>query len=150
MSTLKEIRSEIKKITESVTEIGKVYDQAIIATTDDKYKEAFGDEDGRINTLWFTQFHRKVIDAEGWKVETRERKWIFFFYFGYNNDEDSDLECDEILEKLCDKFNENETLNNKVNAHSKIDLITKIPAKLGNTLVHLCRLEMTTYDLTKI
>lgn len=145
-SALENIKSQIELIIKSVPGTGLVYNELILTKTEEEFRKKFV-KDKKINSIMFFQAPRKVTTEEGWTVEGVERTFVFFHYFGLNSDEHSGNRTENYLENLINAFNSNETLNDSVKSHFKMDLVANTPATFGgSTLVHFAMLEMTTEE----
>ena len=145
-SNLDNIRTEIKNILNSVPGTGLIYDELILAKTEDEFKKKFVKDD-KINVVMFFQAPRKVVKIyEGWEEEEVERTFVFTHYYGVKTDENSGKRTEDYLESVINAFNSNSDLNGAVKEHSKMDLMILTPATFGNTLVHLAMLEITTTE----
>lgn len=145
MAVLGDITDAIKVIAESVGGIGKVYDQFIQIKNSKDFKE-YATSDDITNLLWFTQVPRNVSNAEGFLLETVERTFVFVAYYRYSAEDNSDKQFREMLENLVNAFNANETLNDTVSSHYKMDILTNQPAMFVDVLVHLAILELKTTE----
>lgn len=145
MGKYTDICNAIVSIVNTVAGIGKVYDQAVIATTIKDLKER-GTKDDKINVLTFAQVARKTESSEAFKNEKTTRYFTFNFAYSYSFEENSDRIFGEMLEDLADKFNSNQTLNGTVKTHTKIEVVSNQPEKFSDVLCNFAVLKLETTE----
>lgn len=144
MLTLNEIKQRIKEIAESTEGIGKVYDRFVYAFDSKQLKDLFV-SDGKINALMFRHTQRESERGEGGKNELFARRlWKFRLIFGYNCDEESENQFDDICEALCEKFNSDSLSKCGIWRSSFMNITDKYDSEYHGVLVHNARMEMET------
>lgn len=146
------IADAIVSIMNTVPGIGRVYKQ-IPYVRDERevldYLTVLDPASQRvINAIGFTSFSRLAVikDNEAFEQEERQRLFIFILYYSYNFENNTDTTVRELADKITNIFNANQTLNNTVDSHSKLDLVNNNVGKFTNTLCHILGFEMTTTD----
>jgi hypothetical protein len=144
MAELNEIKSAIKQITETILEIGFVYERLVYAKDQNQLKELFV-KDGVLNCLMFRQVMRTASNETRSGNEVLiDRTWKFVLFYCYNKDNNSEQAFDNLCENLCKIFNANHDLNGSVNEHTWLDMTNKTDYSYHNVLCHRAEFEMVT------
>ncbi len=140
------VMSAIKTIAESVPGIGLVYDQLPLVNSEDKAKKLLVPKGtSTINVLSFFPRTRAIDKAEGFVIEEVGREIVFIHQYAYNFEKNSQKILNNFIEALTDTFNQNQTLNNTIAEHTKMELIDTQLGMYGTVLVHISALRMTVY-----
>lgn len=143
MQTLNEIKSNMKEIAESVSGIGKVYDRFLYAF-DVKQVTDFFAVNGSVNTLMFREIERTSEGGEGISGEIGVRRlWQFRFICGYNYENNSEANFDNLCEEICKTFN-SENCINSVPRSSFMNITNRYDSEYHGILVHNAEMEMET------
>jgi hypothetical protein len=143
MQTLKEIKSSLKEIATGVTGIGNVYERFLYAFDTKQVKDFFA-KDGIVNTLMFRETGRTADGGEGITNEFRvKRTWQFRLIYGYNYENNSEGNFDNLCEEMCKKFNSEECINT-IPRSSFMNITDRYDSEYHGILVHNAEMEMET------
>jgi len=143
MRTLNEIKSGIKEIAADVTGIGNVYDRFLYAFDTKQVKDFFS-KDGVVNALMFRETERTPDGGEGITTEFGvKRSWKFRVIYGYNYENNSEENFDNLCEELCKKFNSEHCINS-IPRSSFMNITDRYDSEYHGILVHNAEMEMET------
>lgn len=135
------IKTEIRNIILSVTGIEKVYEYERWANRAEKFLDLYKDSNDRING-W--EISRRI--TEEFKESTGSWQRIYSFiirgYYGIQDEAESEIAFDVLIELIADKIRANPTLNTSCIFHDWLQVDLTEPRIFNNVLVHYCELSL--------
>lgn len=145
MASLDDIKSAIKTIAESITDIGNVYDQVPPVNKWDEVLKNFI-SDNKLKILLFTKTIRNPqVISEQLSSFRIQHKWTFKYIYSSNVANESEKTFDNLCELICNTINANERLNNTIKRKDPISQPNKRYAMVCGILCHYAEFELTTY-----
>jgi hypothetical protein len=108
---LNKIREQIKVILQGVTGIGVVHDRIRMAIDTAKMLNLFKDSDGRINTIMFRREKMIKRSLSLGAPKVRAHVFLFIVIRGFNDAQASELEFDDLLTDIEERFDSYDDLN---------------------------------------
>jgi len=140
-SNLSNIKSKISDILKSIENIGNVYYGIQYATEESELLNLYQYKD-ELRGIWFRAKQRKVDIAD--EDDEIIRTWEFEYLYQYSKDSENRL--DELIENICETFENNYTLQGSVREHTGMQMTDKTESEIGGILCFIVNLELTTYE----
>jgi len=145
MTALQNIRTQLKAILKDISGIGNIYPYY-------RYKKNDWNETLKLFKLgsdfkgvMFRQVSRKdPVDDDNNDIT---RKWEFTMLRQVNDEQQTALQFEDLIEVVCETFNnENQDLNNSVREHNNLQLIDITEQMIGDVLCHQAVLNLETIE----
>lgn len=139
--SLASIKTEIRNILLSVDGIEKVHAYERWTNRGEKFKEFYVDSNNKINGWEITRRSaEEVKESTGsWK---RTHEFIIRGYYGIQDEAESEIAFEALIELIADKIRTNANLNTTCIYHSWLQLDIMEPRMFSNFLAHYCELSL--------
>ncbi len=143
--SLPSIVTAISQIIGTVDGVGKIIHGIVYLRSQVEIDQVM--KSGIINAVGFIHAGKIAEYEEGFDVEDCKRRFFFVYYREHSPANDSFTTVETFAENLMNKFNRNETLQNTVSTHSKLNLTSNILiTAFNNKLVHMLTFELETEE----
>lgn len=139
------IRTEIRNILISVDGIEKVYEYERWTNRGEKFMDLYFDSNNKLNGWEIT---RSVTEELKESLGSWRRIYTFIIrgYYGLQDEAESELAFNALIEAIADKFRANPNLNTTCIYHDWLQVDLVEPRMFSNFLVHYCELSLRVYE----
>lgn len=148
--SLKEIREQAAAILASVPGVGVVHEYQRYATSWDRFMELFrhenADGDREINGWCITRTRTEEPHSTA-SHNQRTHTFLIRGFYGLQDGAGSELVFQDVIERICDAFRAEYSLNGTANDTSPIQVEEVGADMMGNVLCHYCELSFTAEEI---
>ncbi len=148
MGSSTQIRQAIATLVNGVAQVGKFYEREKYSKTTNKLKE-FYVTDGVIGGGFVRRVARRKESPDAGHTFVVFSTWELHYFRSYQEDDDSEVEFDALLDAIDLAFDADQTLGGTVDTivtdeQSGLRLLTSQPATFAGFLVHYAKLRLVT------